>query len=336
MKTIKLGKSELKVSRVGIGGIPLTRPLEKDAIKIIQHAIDIGVNFIDTAIGYGISEERIGKAIIDRREDVIIATKGSRGEHIDFSLSRLNIEYIDLWQFHGINSFEYLDWALGQGLVEIKEALNAGKIRHIGFSSHSLEVSKKAVVSDAFETVQFPFNFISNEAMDDLLPLAEEHHVGFIAMKPFAGGRIQNANLAIKYLLQFDNVMPDPGIERIEEIDEIVNIANNESWELTSSELQDIQKIREQIGTRFCRQCEYCMPCPQGVIICGVLYLENLWNLWPPDWYYSWNYVNDSAASAKKCIQCGECELKCPYNLPIREMIKENLRFYEKLQQEKT
>jgi predicted aldo/keto reductase-like oxidoreductase len=159
-----------------------------------------------------------------------------------------------------------------------QEALRAGKIRHIGFSSHSLDVALKMVPSCLFETVQFPFNFVCNEAADKLLPLAREHDVGFIAMKPFAGGMLKDANLVIKYLLQFDNVVPDPGIEKIKEIEEIVDI---------------------------------------------VEYGE-----WPPEWFFSWGYVKNMVASAKNCIQCGECEEKCPYHLPIREMIVESIEFY--------
>lgn len=330
MKTVRLGKTGLQISRIGIGGIPLTRPTEEEAIKVVQRALDLGVTFIDTAYGYGKSEERIGKAISNRREDVIIATKGSAPEHLEVSLNRLNTDYIDLWQFHGISTFEDLEKVLKFGIKIAQKALEEGTIRHIGFSSHSLEVALKAVSTDLFETVQFPFNFVSNEAAHELVSLAKAHDVGFIAMKPFAGGRIQDAHLAIKYLLQFDNVVPDPGIEKPEEIEEIVNIVNS-GHELTPQELEEIEKIRTEIGTRFCRQCQYCMPCPQGVYICGVVYLQVLWGLWPPDWFFSWGYVKNAVESAQNCIQCGECEEKCPYNLPIREMIDENMEFYKRV-----
>lgn len=329
MKTVRLGKTGLKVSRVGMGGIPITRPQENEAIKVIRSALNLGVTFIDTAYGYGTSEERFGKAIADRRDQVILATKGWTQEHLDISLKRLNTDYIDLWQFHGINTFEDLDSVLGTGMEMAQEALQAGKISHIGFSSHSLKVALKAVASEAFETIQFPLNFVSNEAVDELVPLAREKGIGFIAMKPFAGGRVNDANLAIKYLLQFDTVVPDPGIEKVEEIEEIVDIVNNRPWELTPQEQQETEEIRRRVGTRFCRQCEYCMPCPQGVHICGVLYLPILWELWPPDWFFSWRLVKHSVESAKNCVQCGECEEKCPYHLPIREMIVESLEFYK-------
>ncbi len=334
MKTMRLGKTGLEVSRVGMGGIPLTRPTETEAIKVVQRALDLGVNFIDTAYGYGggMSEERIGKAIAGRRDQVIIATKGWAPEHLDVSLKRLNTDYIDLWQFHSISTFEALEQveqAFASGVVQ--EALQTGKIRHIGFSSHSLEVTLKAVASGLFETIQFPLNFVSDEAVAKLLPLAQEHDVGFIAMKPFAGGRIQDANLAIKYLLQFDHVVPDPGIEKIEEIEEIVGIVNSERWVLTGQERQEMEEIRARVGVRFCRQCGYCMPCPEGVHIVGAMYLHILWELWPPDWFFSWGYVNNAVETARNCVQCGECEEKCPYQLSIREMIVENVAFFDRV-----
>jgi predicted aldo/keto reductase-like oxidoreductase len=279
------------------------------------------------------SEERIGKAIAGRREQVILAPKGWDMDHIETSLKRLNTDYIDLWQFHGLSTFDDLEEVVAPGglLEKAQEALWAGKVRHIGFSSHSLKVALKAVASGHFETVQFPLNFVSNEAADGLVSLAKEHDVGFIAMKPFAGSRIKDANLAIKYLLQFENAVPDPGIEKVGEIEEIVDIVNSGAWELTDQERQEMKELRTRVGTRFCRQCRYCMPCPQGVHICGVLYLAILWELWPSDWFFSWRYVNNAVESAKNCIQCGECEEKCPYQLPIREMIVENMAFYERV-----
>lgn len=335
MKTVRLGKTGLKVSRIGMGGIPLTRPTEDEAMKVIQRALDLGVNFIDTSVGYGISEERIGKAIAGRRDQVILATKTaydktSALKWLELSLQHLRTDYIDLWQFHGVNTIEDYERVLrpGGGMEAAREALEAGKIRHIGMSSHNVDVARKAVTSGYFETIMFPFNFVENDAADKLVPLAKKNDVGFLAMKPFAGGQLEDANLAIKYLLQFDNVVPTPGIEKVEEIEEIVDILNG-SWELTPQQQQEIEDIHAWLSTRFCRQCYCCMPCPQGVHIPGVLYLRPLWGLWPPEWFFSWRYVKHSVESAKNCDQCGECEEKCPYHLPIRELIVENIKFYE-------
>ena len=341
METVKLGKTGLMVSQVGLGGIPLTRPTDEEAVRVVQRCLDLGVNFIDTAFGYGPSEERIGKAIEGRREQVLIATKGgwrqrSFVEHcIEVSLRRLNTEYIDLWQFHNVSTFEAYELMLGpDGAMEAaREALQAGKIGHLGISSHNVDVALKAVSSDLFETVMIPLNFISNEAADKLIQLAREHDVGFLAMKPFAGGRIRDASLAIKYLLQFEGVVPVPGVEKVKQMEEIVGIVNG-SWELTPQQRQEMEDIRTRVGTRFCRQCEYCMPCPEGVQIPALMYLPILWELWPPEWFFSWGYVTNAIESAKNCVQCEECEEKCPYHLPIREMIAESIEFYEGLKQQ--
>jgi len=337
MKKVRLGKTGLMVSRVGMGGIPLTRPPLEEAIKVIKRALDLGVNFIDTAIGYTTSEERIGQAIEGRREEIILATKTpaidreTALKYLDISLRRLRTDYLDIWQLHGLNQTDYeLITRPDEAWEAAQLALDEGRVRHVGFSSHSIRNALKLVETGLFETVQFPFNFISDEASSQLVPLAKKHDVGFIAMKPFAGGMIKDANLAIKYLLQFDNVVPDPGIEKFSDIEEIVEIVNG-PWEPSASELQQMKEIKERVGTRFCRQCGYCLPCSQGVLIHRILYFQRLYDLWPPERFFSWDYVRGGVESAPNCIQCGECEPRCPYQLPIRELIAENMEFYERM-----
>lgn len=203
MKTVQLGKTGLEVSRVGFGGILIQRLTEAEAIRVVQRCLDLGVTFLDTANGYSTSEERIGKAITGRREQVIIATKTAAREHLELSLKRLNVETIDLWQFHNVSTFEAYEQVLGpSGALEAAQrALEAGKVRHIGITGHSMDVASKAVPSGHFETIQFPFNFVTSEPAERLVPLAQKHDVGFIAMKPLGGGLLDDANLAIKYLL---------------------------------------------------------------------------------------------------------------------------------------
>lgn len=240
----------------------------------------------------------------------------------------MNTDYIDLWQFHSVSTLKgYEKVTSGSVLAAAQDAFKAGKIRHLGLTSHNIDVALRAVSSGLFETIQFPFNFISHEAADELVSLAREHDVGFIAMKPFAGGNITDAHLAIKYILQFDTVVPDPGIEKAEEIEEIVDIING-SWELSLTDRQKMEDIRVKLGSRFCRQCMYCMPCPQGVDVRMLMYMRTLWKLWPPDKFFS--QLKHVVKSAENCIQCGECEEKCPYKLPIREMMDENVEFYER------
>ena len=335
MKTVRLGKTELRVSRVGFGGIPIQRLAEGEAVKVVRRCLDLGITFYDTATGYTTSEERIGRALAGRREQVIIATKtpardrATAEEHLEQSLKRLNTDYLDLWQFHNISTVEAYEQVLGpNGAMEAaQEALRAGKIRHIGITSHSMDMALKAVPSGHFETIQFPFNFVTHEPAKELLPLAEAHDVGFIAMKPLAGGLLDEANLAIKYLLQFENVLPDPGFQKVEEVEQIVDIVNG-SWGLTSQERQELERIRVEAGTRFCRRCEYCQPCPEGVRIPIMMNIHSFWRRMPAERFFS-GRIAQAVESARHCVQCGECEEKCPYDLPIREMLVENARFYE-------
>ncbi len=338
MKTIRLGRTGLEVSRMGIGGIAIQRPSMEESVRVMRRAFDLGVTFIDTAHGYGDSEVRVGKAVAGRRRSVVIATKGGGDKkqtlaNIDESLSRMGTDYIDIWQFHGINTPGYLQSILGPGggLEGAKAALKAGKILHIGFSSHSLDVSRDAVKSDEFETVQYPLNFVTDEAVESLLPLAREHDLGFIAMKPFAGGNIREAELAVKYLLRFEDVLPDPGVETADQIEQIVRIVERGSADLSPAELSRMEEIRGILGKKFCHQCGYCLPCPNGVNIPMAMIVGIMWREWPerlfrnPSWWYS-----PMALSGRKCTACGACEKKCPYTLDIRETVKENMAFFEK------
>jgi predicted aldo/keto reductase-like oxidoreductase len=337
VKKVRLGKTDLEVTRVGFGGIPIQRLTEREAIRVVQRAVDLGVNFIDTANGYTTSEERIGKALAGRREQVILATKtGARDkeratEHLELSLKRLQSGYIDIWQFHGVSSPEDYERVLGPGgaMEAAQEALQAGKVRHIGITSHSMDVALKAVPTGHFETMQFPFNYVTSEPAQELIPLCREHDVGFIAMKPFAGGMLDKANLSIKYLLQFEGVVPDPGIETAAEIEEIVEIVNG-PWEMTVEERQEMERIRAEVGTRFCRRCQYCMPCPQGVNIPTVMNVYSFWRRFPPERFYGGG-VASAIETVENCIECGECEEKCPYDLPIIEMLAENADFYHRV-----
>jgi predicted aldo/keto reductase-like oxidoreductase len=337
MKVVRLGKTGLQVSRIGFGGIPIQRLTEEEAIQVVRHSLDLGVTFIDTANGYTTSEERIGEAVAGRRDEVIIATKtGARDKetaqaHLELSLQRLKTDYLDLWQFHGVSTFETLERVLGPGgaMETAQEARRAGKVRHIGITSHSMEVALRAVPTGHFETMQFPFNYITNEAAQELIPLCREHDLGFIAMKPFGGGLLDKANLSIKYLLQFEGVVPDPGIEQAREIAEIVEIVRG-VWEMSAQERQELEQIRAEVGTRFCRRCQYCLPCPEEVQISTVLNVRSFWRRFPPERFLGGGIAR-AVDSARNCVECGECEGKCPYHLPIIEMLAEHVAFFDSL-----
>jgi predicted aldo/keto reductase-like oxidoreductase len=168
---------------------------------------------------------------------------------------------------------------------------------------------------------------VASEAAQELLPLALEREMGFIAMKPLAGGALDDAGLAFTYLRQFPQVLPIPGIERAAEIEEIVAIFEGPA-EMTPDQQAAMERIRSQMGNRFCRRCGYCEPCPQGVSIQTLMILDSIIRRMPaanvfPD-------LAQTVADAQECVECGECEERCPYGLPIREMIQEHVALFER------
>ncbi len=248
------------------------------------------------------------------------------------SLKRLATDYIDLYQFHGINDMATVDKILDpeNGLMKVFEkAKKAGKIRHIGVTSHQMDVAKALVKTGRFETLMFPFNFITSEPADELLPLCREHDIGFIVMKPLAGGMLSDARIAFKYLLQFPDVVVIPGIEKVSEIEEIARIYEG-SHKMTAAERKKMQQMRDELGTRFCRRCDYCQPCAQGIPISMVMTFPTFVKRLPPDWYLR-GFITEGMAKAANCTECGECESRCPFQLPIREMLQENYKLYEEV-----
>ncbi|MGQ9632157.1 MAG: aldo/keto reductase [bacterium] len=331
MQRVRLGRTGLVVSKVGFGGIPIQRLSEDEAVRVVKESIDMGITLIDTANGYTTSEERIGKAIKGQRQNLVIATKtGARDaktarEHLELSLRRLQTDYIDIWQFHNASKEEHWEKILGpSGAMEVaSKAVDEGKVRHIGVTTHYISMAERYVESGLVETVQAPFNFMATDAAERLVDLAREHDVGFIAMKPMAGGMLQDAKLAFRFLMQYDNAVPIPGIERIEEMREIISIVENPA-PLSESEKRRMDEIREELGPTFCRRCDYCQPCPQEIPISMVLSIESFIRRMPPDRVISGGMAK-GIDKAETCTECGECEERCPYELPIREMLKEKI-----------
>lgn len=324
----KLGSSELNVSVVGFGGIPVQRINKEDAKKVIIEAENKGINFIDTARGYTVSEEYIGEALVGRRDKWIIATKSmSRDKQamindVNISLNNLKTNYIDLYQLHNVKTLEEYNKVLGEdgayeALLKLKKE---GKIGHIGITAHSIDVLKLAIESNKFETIMYPYNIVENQA-EKLFERAKELNIGVIVMKPMAGGAIKNGKLALKYIVQNQNVTcAIPGMGKIEEVEENTSIDFAHS-KLTEKEKLEAEKIAKDLGTEFCRRCGYCGPCPQGIDIPGIFLLQGYkerYNLvkWAEDRYAALK------STAKDCLECGNCETKCPYNLPIRKMLK--------------
>jgi predicted aldo/keto reductase-like oxidoreductase len=308
-----------------------------EAAHLVREIIDLGINFIDTAHGYSDSEEKIGEAIKGiKRDEIIIASKSPADskktflEHLDLSLKRLGTEYIDIYQFHGVSSKTKSDiiFSSGGAMEGMEEAIKVGKIRFPAFSSHSIPIAIELMKTGIFSSVQLPFNYIDCAAADEAIPLAKELDIGFIAMKPMGGGLLNDAGLSFRYLGQYDSIVPDPGIEKIEEILEIVNIVGKNEC-ITQNDLENIKKQRVEFGPSWCHRCDYCLPCSQGIQISLALNVKSIFKRMHPE--RAMSFVGPVIEKAKNCLECRTCLTRCPYNLDIPSLLKGQINMYEAL-----
>jgi len=336
-----LGKSGLKISVIGFGGIPIQRVTEEEAIKVVRFALDKGVNFIDTARGYSVSEGYIGKAIKGIREQVVLATKGPGLDkatftaNIEQSLATMDTPYIDLYQVHNVKDCNAIDKVFGaEGAYEAFEEFRAqGKVLHFGLTCHKREVLDYALDSygDKVESIMFPYNIVENQG-NALFEKASKMNVGVIVMKPLAGGNLTDAKLALRYCLNNPNVTTViPGMANEQEI--LQNVSA-EKYPLTDEEKAECDRLVAELGNEFCRRCGYCAPCTVGIDIptCFTFrnYLKN-YDLadWASDRYESMKVKADS------CIKCGKCLERCPYELDIIAKLEEVARDFKNYQDSK-
>ena len=323
-----LGKTGLKISRLGFGGIPIQR-IDAEGTKVLMHQLkDAGVNFIDTARGYTVSEEYLGYALEGIREDFVIATKSmsrtkeAMAADIDISLKNLRTDYIDLYQVHNATP-EQLQQVVAPGgaLEALQEAKAAGKIGHIGLTAHSLDTFKMALDMDWVETFMFPYNIVETQA-EKLIAEAAKKNIGFIDMKPLAGGAIEDATLALRYICANPNVtVVIPGMAEPKELQQNIAAVSDTS-PITAEEKAKFLEVRSQLGTQFCRRCNYCQPCSAGINISGAFLFDGYLSRYGlADWAKSRYATMEKKAS--DCIGYGACEDRCPYYLPIRQMLKQ-------------
>ncbi len=334
MRSVPLGKTGITISEIGFGGIPIIRVNTANSIKILQHAYDQGITFYDTANLYRDSEDKIGQAFAGKRQNVIIATKTikrdaqSALEQLENSLRMLRTDYIDLYQMHQVAQERDYDAALAPGgaYEALLKAKEQGKIRHIGVTSHSLTMAIQLVKTDLFSTIQFPFNFIEDAAKDELHVEAKKRNIAVLAMKPFAGGVIDNAAVAFAFLRQYPDVIPLAGFDSIESVDEIIAIYRQEN-RVTQRDLEIMDEYRAKLGKQFCRRCEYCQPCPNGVLITPAMGYKLLVSRMSPA--VAADFAKVVMESVPLCTECGDCISRCPYELPIPEMLKEHYALYK-------
>ena len=328
MQYTELGKTGLKISRVGFGGIPIQRIDVEKTRLLMQEMVKKGVNYIDTARGYTVSEEYLGEALKDIRQHFVLATKSmSRDKEgmlrdIDISLKNLQTDFIDLYQLHNpkLEELERI-YAPDGAMQALLQAKQEGKIGHIGITAHSLAVFEKALELDEIETIMFPYNIVENQG-EELIARCKEKNIGFICMKPLAGGAIEDGRLAMRYILQNDAVtVVIPGMAELSELEQNVQAAEDLS-PLNEQELEAIEQVKQQLGQNFCRRCNYCAPCTVGINIPSVFLFEGYLNRYGLQRWAKERYATLSV-KASACVECGACETRCPYELPIRKMLKQ-------------
>ncbi|MEG1782153.1 MAG: aldo/keto reductase [Oscillospiraceae bacterium] len=329
MKYVKLGKTGLMVSAISFGGIPIQRSDAKNTMEIVDKMEELGINYIDTARGYTVSEGFLGEALLGRRDKFILATKSMARDYdamkkdIDISLANLKTSYIDIYQLHNIKPSDFeLVFGPNGAYKALKEAMDEGKIGYIGATAHGIEGLEKLVTehSDEMATLMFPYNIVEIHGTN-VLKAARAKGIGTIAMKPLAGGNLDDYELALKFIADSETCdISIPGMGSVEEVIKNAEVCDNLS-PLTENDWIEIQRLRLELGNKFCRRCGYCAPCTVGIDIPSNFLFVNYLRKYGLAQWASERYAS-LKINAADCIGCGECEKRCPYELPIRDMLK--------------
>lgn len=334
MKHITLGSTGITVPQNAFGALPIQR-IDKDAaVKLLRRAYEGGMRFFDTARAYSDSEEKLGAAFEGMREKIYIASKtmaktpGEFWSQLETTLTNLKTGYLDIYQFHCADKcFVPGD---GTGMYEcMEEAKKQGKIRHIGITAHKLGVAQEIIESGYYETLQFPFSYLSSEKELELVKGCKEKNMGFIAMKGLAGGLINHSEAAMAFMTQFDNVLPIWGVQRESELEEWLHYME-ETPSMNEEITAFIEKEKTELSGEFCRGCGYCMPCPAGIMINQCARMSLMLRRAP-----SANWLSEQMQAEMKkiegCLECGKCKTKCPYELNTPELLKKNYEDYKKI-----
>lgn len=334
MRKITLGKTGITVNKNGFGALPIQRISEESAVYLLRKAYDNGIRFYDTARFYTDSEKKLGLAFEGMRENIYLASKTMTQtpeefwEQLETTLQNLKTTYLDIYQFH--NPPFCPKPGDGSGLYEaMLEAKAQGKIRHIGITNHRLAVAREAVDSGLYDTLQFPFSYLSGDKELELVEKCEKAGMGFLAMKALAGGLITNSAAAYAFMKKFPHVLPIWGIQRERELDEFLSYQEKEP-ELEGALQEAIDADREQLQGEFCRGCGYCMPCPAGIEINNCARMSLMIRRAPSEA----QLTEEMQAKMKKieeCLHCGKCKEKCPYGLDTPALLEKNYKDYREI-----
>ncbi len=331
MDYVTLGRTGIKVCKNGFGALPIQRVSFDEAKTLLLTAYDRGVRFFDTARFYTDSEEKIGYALSELRNEIYIATKTAALKVEDFwkdletSLKNLKTDYIDIYQFHNPSFCPKPDD--GTGLYEaMLEAKAQGKIRYIGITNHRLAVANEAIDSGLYDTVQFPFSYLASEKDIEIVEKCKENNIGFIAMKGLSGGLITNSAAAYAFMCRYDNALPIWGVQRMSELEEFLSY-NDDPPHITDEMKKLIDDDREMLAHDFCRGCAYCMPCPVGIEINNCARMSLLIRRSPSELQLT-PAVQEKMKLIEKCLHCNRCKSKCPYGLDTPRLLEDNYKDY--------
>jgi predicted aldo/keto reductase-like oxidoreductase len=325
-----LGGTGVALPLVGFGGIPIMRLDMDQAVDVIGVALEAGIELIDTARGYGDSEKKIGRALRIHDREVFLASKSPRRdregllEDFDRSIADLGVKTIDLYQAHCVNRSEDLEKILAPGgaYEALTDLRSAGRIRFIGITSHSTELVKQAIETGKFETIQVLYSILEGDASEEVIPMALEAAIGVLVMKPFGGGCIEDYDLALRFVLSQSGVIALPGMASAEEV--VRNVAAaSDPRALTREELGGVERVKRELGTRYCRRCDYCQPCPNEVPISVALHIPSVRRR-VGEAMMRTDVYRDLLKQVKACDECGQCEDRCPFGLPVRDLLKES------------
>ena len=334
MRDITLGSTGITVPQNAFGALPVQRVNLEQAVCLLRRAYEGGMRFFDTARAYSDSEQKLGVAFSEMRDQVYLASKTQAKTPEKFwadlnkSLEMLQTDYLDIYQFHCAS--QVYAPGDGTGMYEcMLEAKAQGKIRHIGITAHQIGVAEDAIASGLYETLQFPFSYLSSEREQALAAKCKEANMGLIAMKGLAGGLITNAKAAMAFMLQFDSVLPIWGVQREKELEDWLSFMEQEP-KMTEEIRAFIEKEKTELVGEFCRGCGYCMPCPAGIQIntCARMSLmlrrspSARW-LEPP--------MQAEMKKIENCKNCGACKKKCPYELNTPELLRKNYEDYKQV-----
>ena len=255
MKKVTLGATCITVPQNAFGALPIQRISQEKAVSLLRRAYEGGMRFFDTARAYTDSEDKVGEAFEGMRDKVFIATKTQAKtpeafrKDLETSLKKLRTDYIDLYQLHCVpQCYRPGD---GTGMFECLEAAKKeGKIRHIGITTHKLQVAEEIIESGLYETLQYPFSYLSNKREEALVFACKEKNMGFIAMKGLAGGLINRSDAAMAFMLQYDNVIPIWGVQKEKELEEWLSFMDQEP-EMTDEIRTFIEKERSELTGEF-------------------------------------------------------------------------------------